>query len=245
MKKTINIIFVIFIILIGLLLAVLLCNKTFFKNTYIGVNGQEIFIPKYSYFKREAGMTVASFYSLKSKNNLEYEISNYMNDFKYIDNEHTYGYVKNDLLIQSYTVEERGLFRKIYITYDLNIADTLSDIEKEQISVDLSELSEYIGEEISNTKALELLNLIKNNYQIYLSDASENGTKDSTGLYIYFSNNSQNNIDEITKKSIINMIDDYINTREQDKNIGYFTISTDINSEKGQYIFIEKVRGNV
>ena len=56
---------------------VLLNNKTFFKTTYIGINGQEIFIPRYSFFKREAGMTVASFYSLKSEKTLKKEIDNY------------------------------------------------------------------------------------------------------------------------------------------------------------------------
>jgi len=39
---------------------ILLSNKTFFKITYIGIHDQEIFIPRYSFFKREASMTVAN-----------------------------------------------------------------------------------------------------------------------------------------------------------------------------------------
>lgn len=114
------------IMLVGILL-ILICfgitillfnNKTFFSNSYIGLNNKEIFIPKYSYFNREAGMVVASFYSLKSKNNLDKEISNYIEDFEYFENEHTFGYMKGDLFIQSYTVEDKGLYRKIYITYE-------------------------------------------------------------------------------------------------------------------------------
>ena len=96
---------------------VLLTNKTFFKTIYIGIQDQEIFIPRYSFFKREAGMTVASFYSLKSEKSLKREIDNYMKDFEYFEDESTYGYKKGDLFIQSYEVANEGLYRKIYITY--------------------------------------------------------------------------------------------------------------------------------
>ena len=113
-KKIIVIVSVIFICLI---LAVLTNNKTFFKTTYVSINDQEIFIPRYSFFKREAGMTVASFYSLKTEKALRKEIENYMKDFEYFDDESTYGYKKGDLFIQSYEVSNEGLYRKIYITY--------------------------------------------------------------------------------------------------------------------------------
>lgn len=96
---------------------ILLSNKTFFKTTYIGIDDQEIFIPRYSFFKREAGMTVASFYSLKSEKTLKKKIDNYMKDFEYFEDESTYGYKNGDLFIQSYTVANEGLYRKIYITY--------------------------------------------------------------------------------------------------------------------------------
>ena len=96
---------------------ILLSNKTFFKTTYIGINDQEIFIPRFSFFKREAGMTVASFYSLKSEKTLKKEIGNYMKDFEYFEDESTYGYKKGELFIQSYEVANEGLYRKIYITY--------------------------------------------------------------------------------------------------------------------------------
>ena len=96
MKKALVIISIIAAILIFI---ILLSNKTFFKTTYVGINDQEIFIPRYSFFKREAGMTVASFYSLKSEETLEREIENYMKDFKYFEDESTYGYRKGNLFI--------------------------------------------------------------------------------------------------------------------------------------------------
>ena len=104
------------IIAIGVFI-ILLNNKTFFKTTYIGINDQEIFIPRFSFFKREAGMTVASFYSLKSEKTLQREIDNYMKDFEYFEDESTYGYKKGELFIQSYEVANEGVYRKIYITY--------------------------------------------------------------------------------------------------------------------------------
>ena len=108
---------VIGIILLLCVFAILLTNKTFFKTTYIGIHDQEIFIPRFSFFKREAGMTVASFYSLKSERALRSEIDDYMQDFEYFEDESTYGYKKGDLFIQSYIVANEGLYRKIYITY--------------------------------------------------------------------------------------------------------------------------------
>ena len=110
------------LIILGTILAIsvliiLLSNKTFFKTTYIGINNQEIFIPRYSFFKREAGMTVASFYSLKPERVLRSEIDDYMQDFEYFEDESTYGYKKGNLFIQSYIVANEGLYRKIYITY--------------------------------------------------------------------------------------------------------------------------------
>ncbi len=92
-------------------------NKTFFKNTYIGVNNQKIFIPKYSYFKDECCMTAATFYSLKSEKQLKKERNNYLKDFKYFEDETTYGYKKGNLFIQQYQVENKTLYRKIIITY--------------------------------------------------------------------------------------------------------------------------------
>ena len=120
-------IIIIVIIILGInLYARLSTNKTFFKNTYIGVQNQEIFIPRYSFFENESGMTVASFKSLKSKKTLEKEIENYMKDFEYFNDFEdeltdvdrlTYGYKKGDLFIQSYKVVDEILFRRIYIIY--------------------------------------------------------------------------------------------------------------------------------
>ena len=95
----------------------LLYNKTFFTNTYIGRENQKIFVPRYSYFKDECCFTAATFYSLKSKKLLQKEIKNYMKDFKFFSNDETYGYKKDDLFIQSYEVEDKGLYRIIIITY--------------------------------------------------------------------------------------------------------------------------------
>lgn len=113
-KKVLIVIGIIFILCV---FVVLFTNKTFFKTTYIGIHDQEIFIPRYSFFKREAGMTVASFYSLKSKRALRREIDDYMQEFEYFEDESTYGYKKGDLFIQSYNVANEWLYRKIYITY--------------------------------------------------------------------------------------------------------------------------------
>lgn len=117
MKKIIKVIISIISILIIGLLIVLISNKTFFKTTYIGKQKQKIFIPKYSYFKEECCMTVASFYSLKSKEQLQKEINEYMKYFEYFEDNSTYGYKKNNLFIQSYKVIEDGIFRKIIIVY--------------------------------------------------------------------------------------------------------------------------------
>ena len=118
---------IIMIIILGInLYARLSTNKTFFKNTYIGVQNQEIFIPRYSFFENESGMTVASFKSLKSKKTLEKEIENYMKDFEYFNDFEdgktdqdrvTFGYRKGNLFIQSYTVVDEIAFRRIFITY--------------------------------------------------------------------------------------------------------------------------------
>lgn len=112
-----KVLFIIGLVFVSLIFIILLNNKTFFKTTYIGIDNQEIFIPRYSFFKREAGMTVATFYSLKSEKTLKKEIENYMKDFEYFNDESTYGYIKEDLFIQSYEVSNEGLYRKIYIMY--------------------------------------------------------------------------------------------------------------------------------
>ena len=105
------------IIVITIIFFFLITNKTFFKTTYIGVQGQKIFIPKYSYFKKECCMTVSIFYSLRSEKELKKEIDNYMKDFQYFEDDSTYGYKKDDLFIQRYEVINNGLYRKIVITY--------------------------------------------------------------------------------------------------------------------------------
>lgn len=115
-KLTVVIIMVLTVFLISIFV-LLKNNKTFFSSIYVGVNNQEIFIPRYSYFKSECCMTAATFYSLKSEKRLKDEINNYMNDFKYFSDDTTYGYKKGELFIQSYDVEDHLLYRKIIIVY--------------------------------------------------------------------------------------------------------------------------------
>lgn len=111
----------VFLFLVALILIIqiiaLTVNKTFFKTTYIGVNNQEIFIPRFSYFKDECCMTAATFYSLKSKRQLKREINKYLKEFEYFENDETYGYQQGDLFIQKYEVIDKLFYRKIIITY--------------------------------------------------------------------------------------------------------------------------------
>ncbi len=95
----------------------LISNETFFKTEYKGVDGKIRFVPKYSYFKNECCMTLATFYSLRSEKELKEEVANYMKDFEYFDDESTYGYMKEDVFIQSYEVVNHGIYRTIHITY--------------------------------------------------------------------------------------------------------------------------------
>lgn len=105
---------IIFIFIFNFLL---ITNKTFYKATYKTINNQEIFIPRFSYFDSECCMTAATFYSLKDKTMLEREIDAYLSDFTYFNNSSTYGYIKDDIFIQSYEVVDLGLYRKIIIVY--------------------------------------------------------------------------------------------------------------------------------
>lgn len=116
-KKKIIIITVIFTIIVLIVFGILLTNKTFFKDKYIGMQGQEIYIPRYSFFKQECCMTVAEFHSIRSEKYLKKQIDKYMSEFEYFEDGQTYGYKKGDLFIQNYKVVNKGLYRIIYITY--------------------------------------------------------------------------------------------------------------------------------
>lgn len=105
------------LLLFFILSYLLYTNKTFFKTTYKGMNNQEMFIPQYSYFKEDCCMYCATFYSLRTQNDLENEINHYLKDFDYFENDETYGYKKDKLFIQEYKVEDEGLYRIIYIVY--------------------------------------------------------------------------------------------------------------------------------
>lgn len=116
-----------------------------------------------------------------------------------------------------------------------------SDATEESNNIDLSNLEQYIGDKIENEKAIEMLNIIKEDYNLYLSNATETGKKNSVELIIYFSNDIEENTNEIVNNAIISMIDGYIKTREYDKEQGYFKITTGIDSKYGQFINIYKV----
>ena len=116
-NKKIIILAIVLTVLMAIVLGNLITNKTFFKDKYIGIQGQEIYIPKYSFFKQECCMTVAEFHSLRSEKYLKKQIDKYMSEFEYFDDEHTYGYKKGDLFVQDYKVVNKGLYRVIYITY--------------------------------------------------------------------------------------------------------------------------------
>ena len=110
-------------------------------------------------------------------------------------------------------------------------------MQEQSNNVNLSALSNYFGNKINYEDGIELLNKIRNEYKNYLVNSNENG--DSKGLYMYFSKDAENNVDEITRNAIIGMIDDYINTRKSD-NTGIFNITTGIDEKNGQYIYILK-----
>lgn len=116
MKKKLFILFGVFILIGFSLYTVVIYklknNSTYNSNIYHG-RGHDIYIPLHSYLKEECCMTVASFYNLKSKEELEKDIQNYLKDF--IVYEH--GYRKGNLYISNYEVEDKGLYRIIYITY--------------------------------------------------------------------------------------------------------------------------------
>ena len=117
-------------------------------------------------------------------------------------------------------------------------------VTEESNNIDLSNLEQYIGDKIENEKAIEMLNIIKEDYNLYLSNATETGKKNSVELIIYFSNDIEKNTNEIVNNAIISMIDGYIKTREYDKDYGYSKITTGIDSKYGQFINIYKVENS-
>ena len=121
-KTLITIILVCFFSFITILL---INNKTFLTNYYEGAGNYKIFVPKYSYFTGECCMYSANFYSLKSKANLDKEINNYLDQFEYFENDETYGYKKDGLVIQSYDVKDHKLYRSFSIVYSYTSTSTI------------------------------------------------------------------------------------------------------------------------
>lgn len=98
MKKVLVISLVIIFIIIN---CIFIFNKSFYKTTYAG-----LFIPKYSFFIKERGCAIATFYSLKSKEDLEKEIAkNMANNY-------------NILTMFDYRVTDAGSYRIICLEYD-------------------------------------------------------------------------------------------------------------------------------
>lgn len=98
MKKILVISLVIIFIIVN---CVFIFNKSFYKTIYAG-----LYIPKYSFFIKERGCAIATFYSLKSKESLEKEIAeNISNNY-------------NILSSFNYTVIDSGMYRTICLEYD-------------------------------------------------------------------------------------------------------------------------------
>ena len=117
--KGVKLLITILVVCIFSIITILLINnKTFLTNIYEGSGNYKIFIPKYSYFKEECCNFEAKFYSLKSKKNLDNEINNYLDQFEFYEDIDNYGYKKDDLIIHSYEVDDKGLYRTISILYD-------------------------------------------------------------------------------------------------------------------------------
>jgi len=81
-------------------------------------NGDASILSPILSFKVDSGMHTAEFKSLKSKKTLEEEISNYLETLSYFVDAEASGYKKDDLTIYSYTVEDKGWFRQILVTYN-------------------------------------------------------------------------------------------------------------------------------
>lgn len=120
-RKTVIVIFVLFLLIsMGIFVySKLKANETFYTGVWGKEDGQEIFVPKYSYFDSACCMTVVKFYSLKSKKALDKEINEYLSTFDYgfNEDENSIGYTKDDLFINEYTVEDNILFRTIILGY--------------------------------------------------------------------------------------------------------------------------------
>lgn len=103
MKKVLVILVIVIIVFIN---CVFLFNKTFYKNVYKSGNS-EISVPRFSFFVKERGAAIATFYSLKSKNSLENEINKFLKE----DN-------ISNVRIASYKVNDTSWYRTIVIEYD-------------------------------------------------------------------------------------------------------------------------------
>lgn len=110
MKKFLKIILIIFVIVILLFLAT---NRCFFFTTYRD-GEKEIFVPRFCFLYKESGLTVLTFYSLRSQNSLQKEIDEYLSTFEKRNN----SYVKDNIYISSYNVYELGIYRRINLVYD-------------------------------------------------------------------------------------------------------------------------------
>lgn len=103
MKKVVKVFIIVIFILIN---CIFLFNKTFYKKVYKSGNS-EISIPRFSFFVKERGCAIATFYSLKSKSSLEKEINQLFKKDKF-----------KNVKITSYKVSDTSWYRTIVIEYD-------------------------------------------------------------------------------------------------------------------------------
>lgn len=131
---------------------------------------------------------------------------------------------------------------------NINTSNTVNSNDKNDNyakDFDISVLNEYLGENISYKKTLELLNKFCNEYYIHLTN-SESKTGNNPGIYVYLSKNSS--ADKMLKDSIVSTIKSNIKVFEDSVEATY-NISVGKNKKYGDYIFIERndlkmLRGN-
>ena len=129
-------------------------------------------------------------------------------------------------------------------TTNLNTSNTINssnvtlnnEIQNYAKDFDISVFNEYIGDNISYKKTLELLNKFCNEYYIHLTN-SESKTRNNPGIYVYLSKNSS--ADKMLKDSVVSTIKSNIKVFEDSVEATY-DISIGKNKKYGDYIFIER-----
>ncbi len=103
-------------------------------------------------------------------------------------------------------------------------------------SFEMSVFNEYLGEDISYSKTVELLNIACDEYYMYLKN-SEMETGNNPGIYLYLSEN--NSADKILKDSIVDSVKSYLEVLENSIEATY-NITIGKNEKYGEYIIIKR-----